>query len=246
MAFIHIIRLLVVSSYFIFGNSFTNIGDRFLSPCSSLPSSLILRSSTLPVETTTQHSTQLSGKNGNVIVVGAGPAGLTTAIMLARRGYTNVKVFERLLPPPATDDAVWNDFENASSRNYNIGVSLRGQKAMTKLEVLDKIDAYSAKCVGRMEWSPETKGIPKETISKGRIYDPKIIQRERLASCLLEEIYTKYNESVSVQYETECTNLEWKETSKDDEICSLKFIHKKDQKDGGPPGTEWTEESRSV
>jgi 2-polyprenyl-6-methoxyphenol hydroxylase-like FAD-dependent oxidoreductase len=220
------------------------VGDRFLSPSNGLPSSLVLRSSTLPVDSVTHQSPQLSGKNANVIVVGAGPAGLTTAIMLARRGYTSVKVYERLLAPPPPNDAVWDDFENPTSRNYNIGVSLRGQKAMTKLEVLDKIDSYSAKCVGRMEWSPETKGLPKETISKGKIYDPKIIQRERLASCLLEEIHTKYNESVSVSYETECTNLEWKE-NKDDEICLLKFVQK-DQKGVSSSGKEWTEESRFV
>ena len=131
----------------------------------NIPTGLALRAISIPMETETQYSkVQGPGKAANVVIIGGGPAGLASAIMLARRGYTNIKVFERLPEPSAPDDAsVWNDFE--TGRNYNIGVSGRGQRALAELDVLTKIDSFSAKCIGRLEWSPETAGEPKETIS---------------------------------------------------------------------------------
>ena len=43
------------------------------------------------------------------VVVGAGPAGLATAIMLSKRGWQNVQVIDRLPPPPSLDDDVWSE-----------------------------------------------------------------------------------------------------------------------------------------
>ena len=69
------------------------------------------------------------------IVIGAGPAGLTTALMLAQRGFRKVKVYERLeeyIPPG--DSAYWSNFE--ASRAYNVGLNGRGQNVLKPLGVL--------------------------------------------------------------------------------------------------------------
>lgn len=58
---------------------------------------------------------------GKVVVVGAGPAGSTAAILLAKRGYA-VEVFERR-PQPKSDPI---DLR----RTYIIALSDRGLKAM--------------------------------------------------------------------------------------------------------------------
>jgi 2-polyprenyl-6-methoxyphenol hydroxylase-like FAD-dependent oxidoreductase len=51
------------------------------------------------------------------VIVGGGPAGLATAIMLARRGWRDIAVYDRLPPPPDPDDeAVWGDTAKVRSQ----------------------------------------------------------------------------------------------------------------------------------
>lgn len=80
----------------------------------------------------------------------------------------------------------------------------------------------------------------------GKLSNPKIIQRERLASCLLEEIRTKYNESVNVKYESDCTSVEWMNTNTENELCKLKFIQKGTINNEIVSTAEWSEESSFV
>ena len=68
------------------------------------------------------------------VIVGAGPTGLVTAIMLARRGWKNVRVLEKRNKPEKANNAdVWGD----PQRSYNIGLSARGQLALQKYDLLD-------------------------------------------------------------------------------------------------------------
>ena len=138
------------------------------------------------------------------VVVGGGPTGLATAIALARRGWENVEVWERLRRPARPDDtAVWGD----PDRSYNVGVSGRGQIALEKLGACERVLRYCKRVNGRMDWSPQNpNGVTRLTEKK---YATQVIQRDRLVAVLLEEIEEKYSDKVTVFHETACAACEW-------------------------------------
>lgn len=75
-----------------------------------------------------------------VHVVGSGPAGLSTALMLAQRGYRQISIYEsRERPPTADDGAAWADTE----RSYNVGLNGRGQSALKRLGLMEKVTCIS-------------------------------------------------------------------------------------------------------
>lgn len=84
-------------------------------------------------------------KPTSTAVVGGGPAGLATAIMLARRGYRHITVLERLEEPPAPSSAEWGNPE----RSYNLGIGGRGQMALKKLGAADRVLSWCADAVVR-------------------------------------------------------------------------------------------------
>lgn len=76
-------------------------------------------------------------------IVGGGPTGLAVALMLARRGYRNVRVYERLAEPPPPASAEWGNPE----RSYNLGIGGRGQMALAKLGAAEKVLSWCAEAV---------------------------------------------------------------------------------------------------
>ena len=118
------------------------------------------------------------------VVVGAGPAGLATAIMLSKRGWPNVQVLDRLPAPPSLDDEVWSD----TARFYLIGIGGRGREALQAIGSWDAIEPYTAPVRGRKDWAPGA-GIDGgvETIRADRPHS-NVIQRDRLVACLLAEV----------------------------------------------------------
>jgi len=75
------------------------------------------------------------------------------------------------------------------------------------LQVWDEVEAWTVDVVGRIDWSPGSDD-PKITISKPvKGYTTKIIQRDRLASCLLKVLRERYPE-VQVSFGTACVGMD--------------------------------------
>ena len=138
-------------------------------------------------------------------IIGAGPAGLATAIMLARRGMENIHVYERLPVPAASDDAsVWGD----TAKFYLIGLGGRGQKALQELGAWEAVKRCSVIVLGRKDWAPGA-GVDdgvERIFGDDRPYKTTVIPRDRLAGVLREVALDSYGEPYcSQRSHTKCS-----------------------------------------
>lgn len=159
-------------------------------------------------------------------VIGGGPAGALTAIMLARRGWM-VELFDSLPAPPAPSDPAWG----AGERSYQLGLNGRGQKALREFDCMQRVDRFAASINGRLSFAPagqrstgrpgkstahalgspytETRFKPPGTPGAEKNYVTRVMQRDRLQACLLEEIDAKYGRSVSVVHGMACIDIDF-------------------------------------
>ena len=147
-------------------------------------------------------------------IVGAGPAGLSTAIMLARRGWKNIHVYDKLAAPADPDDtSVWSD----AAKFYLIGLGGRGQNSLKSLGVWDEVERRAQYVVGRKDWAPGAgadEGIERIfEINKDRSYKTAVIARDRLVGVLEKTVAAEYSHAVTVHSEVECAGVEWGSTS---------------------------------
>ena len=143
-------------------------------------------------------------------IVGAGPAGLSTAIMLARRGWKNIHVYDKLAAPADPDDkSVWSD----AAKFYLIGLGGRGQNSLKSLGVWDEVERRAQYVVGRKDWAPGAsadEGIERIfEINKDRSYKTAVIARDRLVGVLEKTVAAEYSHAVTVHSEVECAGVEW-------------------------------------
>ena len=143
-------------------------------------------------------------------VVGAGPAGVCTAIMLARRGWSSITVYDELTPPPSADDPMWG----AGERSYQLGINGRGQRALRSLGCMERVSRYAASANGRLSFDAAT-GAPVEqrlkppgTPGAEKTYVTRVLQRDRLQACLLEEAAASYAGQIRVVHGTACEGLD--------------------------------------
>mmetsp|Transcript_15756 Transcript_15756/g.44928 ORF Transcript_15756/g.44928 Transcript_15756/m.44928 type:complete len:425 (+) Transcript_15756:139-1413(+) len=102
---------------------------------------------------------------------------------------------------PLSSDS-WGD----PDRSYNMGINGRGQRLLKDIQCIDRLYRYSVPVRGRFTWSEGNKTALR--IFTDRTATSRIIQRDRLASLLYEEITDKYPQQIQVAFNTTCTNLE--------------------------------------
>lgn len=147
-------------------------------------------------------------RNQTAAIVGGGPAGILTAIMLAQRGWRRINVFDELPAPPLPSDPTWG----VGERSYQLGINGRGQKALGSFGCMDRLDRYSALVYGRLGF--EKNGSTKETLLKPpgtpgalKNYVSRVLARDRLQACLLEEVAEKYPQ-IHVSHSVRCHALD--------------------------------------
>lgn len=143
----------------------------------------------------------------STVIVGAGPTGLATSIMLARRGWTDIHVYDRLGPPPEPDDdQIWSD----TARFYLVGLGGRGQRALAAIDAWEEVRKYTNTVTGRKDWSPESD--PKEGVERrftDRKYLTEVIARDRLVGALYRLAREKYPTAITFHHNLECTAVRW-------------------------------------
>lgn len=157
-----------------------------------------------------------------VVIIGGGPAGLLASCMLAKRGYSNIKVFDRL-PDPST-------FLSDEERLYMIGLNGRGQRAFTKMGLMDSIDKYTSPIYGRRDWDANTPiDKPKESTFTDKKYTTKCILRDQLTSCILDEVRLRYSNQVTVEYQVDCKDMQLIKSVNGADACQLSFQKMNDE-----------------
>ncbi|KAJ1409962.1 hypothetical protein B484DRAFT_413897 [Ochromonadaceae sp. CCMP2298] len=159
----------------------------------------------------------------DAVVVGSGPAGIATAIMLAQQGVRKIRLFDQLGEPARSDDlSVWGNFD--SSRSYNIGLSGRGQTVLKELGALERVQRVSAQMETALTWTPESAIDKPSSRPLTRPTYPSIcLERDRLTACLLEQAREAFPDRISVAFDAQCTAVSWNDFGTNSETVTVQI-----------------------
>ena len=136
-----------------------------------------------------------------------------------------VDVFDSLAAPPAASDAAWG----AGERSYQLGLNGRGQKALRAFDCMERVDKWSARVNGRLSFATpppggggggdgdgdgaplpfsETRLKPPGTPGAEKEYVTRVLQRDRLQACLLEELAAAHGAHVRVTHGVACVGVD--------------------------------------
>ncbi|MEA5511075.1 NAD(P)/FAD-dependent oxidoreductase [Crocosphaera sp. UHCC 0190] len=134
------------------------------------------------------------------VIIGGGPAGLSTALMLAKRGWDNITVIEKR---PSADY-----YEPDKSFNYMIDG--RGQKFTDLLGITDKLARISVASTDF--YLTKIEANSKRKTVKLPIVDPKRktaywLQRRDFVNLLYQEIQHHWLDKITVLFATKCIEI---------------------------------------
>lgn len=136
----------------------------------------------------------------NVVIIGGGPAGLGTALMLAKRGWQNITVIEKR---PSADY-----YEPDKSFSYQIDG--RGQKLTDLLELTTKLAELSVPNTHFYLTIIQKNGTRKTTklpIADSKRKTAYWLPRASFVQLLYQEIQQRWSDNVQVLFNTECVEI---------------------------------------
>lgn len=143
----------------------------------------------------------MTGKQQNILIVGAGLCGSLLALRLAQRGY-NVSVYEKRPDLRKTDIS--------AGRSINLAFSNRGRKGITLVGIEDKVKALCIPMHGRM--IHDTHGNTFLSNYSGRTHEHiNSISRGDLNALLLDE--AEKHENVNIYFNKKCKSVDFEKTT---------------------------------
>lgn len=153
---------------------------------------------------------KIGSSNANVLIVGGGPAGLATALMLAKREWTNITVLEKR----AAADYYEPD------KSYNYLIDGRGQKLTDLLGLTQQLSEISVPNTEfyltriNPDGSRKTFKIPLVDPNRKTAY---WIPRKEFVLLLYQEIERNWQDKIAVLFNTKCVAINKSATNSTEE-----------------------------